>query len=271
MPLHRPIQRPKRKPRRSARPTIRRVHPFLFFGTPDRGRDHEPYQARDLICLPHLQAALYQQGYQLGEVILNTPPQDGEAKDAVAPVAIRLGANDTLLIVTRIPINDDPTDKKRVLRGYTEHEPMVFEAASHYFWTLSRQKLLLREHLWAHARAGFENRVNITYYLQNGARLHQLRRAQYGRAEKPPAEPRGSAFLLNTELRRGGPRMIVVFGMDSHLTMVWSQIVARQHPEWLVQPGFTMVDLIRKRIPKRTTLLSFAQEWRYEIVMRVRE
>ena len=271
MPPQRAIRRSNRPTRRPARPPALFLHPFLFFGTPDRGRDHEPYQARDMICLPHLQAALQQQGYQLGEVILNTPPQNGEAKDTVAPVAIRLGANDTLLIVTRIPLNDDPTDKKRVLRGYTEHEPMVFEAASRKFWTLSRQKALLREHLWAQARAGFENRVNITYYLQNGARLHQLRRAQYGRAEAPPAEPRGSAFLLNTELRPGGPRMIAVFGMDSHLTMVWSQIVARQHPEWLVQPGFTMVDLIRKRIPKRTTLLTFAQEWRYEIVMRVRE
>ncbi len=267
---------PQRKTRRStrlrrpARVPRRRVHPFLFFGTPDRSRDHEPYQARDMICLPHLLAALTDQGYELGEIILNTPPQEGEARDAVAPVAIRLGASDTLLVVTRFPLNDALSDLKRVLRGHTEHEPMVLDAARRVFSMLCRPKMTLQEALWEWARAGFENRVNIQYYLQNGANFHGLRRADRGRAEKPPAEPRTSAFLLNLELRPGGPRMIAAFGMHAHATMVWSQILARQHPEWLTQPGFTMVDLIRKRVPKRATLLTFAQEWRYEIVMRVR-
>ena len=254
---------PQRSPRR-------RVHPFLFFGASHREGDFEPYPARGMLCLPHLLAALSAEGHQLGEIILNMPPHKGEAKDAVAPIAIRLMATDTLLIVTRFPLDDGMDDRKRRLRGFTDLEGIVFAAAARVFERLSRQRMTLRPELWPHARAGLENRVNVTYHSRSGARFRELRRTERGRREKPPAEPRTSAFLLNLELRPGGPRMIAAFGMDSLTTLVWSQILASRHPGWLTQPGFTMVDLILEHVPLRPTLLRFAQDWRYEIVMRVR-
>ena len=55
------------------RTLTRRVHPFLFFGPPDRGRHHQVWQARDTVCLWPLQAALAKQGYEPGEQIFNMP------------------------------------------------------------------------------------------------------------------------------------------------------------------------------------------------------
>lgn len=249
--------------------TTRGLYPFLFFGTPDRGRDHQPWQARDWPCLLYLQQALQPQGYELKNVILNTPPQSGAPAQQVASVAVRPGPSDALLAVTRFPLNDDPTDKKRVLRGYTDLEPAVLEAGSRVFASLSRRRLLLQPELWPHVRPGFENRVNIVYRQRHGADFYELRTAARGRAHEPPAEKRTSAFLLHTRLWENGPSLIAAFAMDGLAAIAWSQILAQRHPDWLLEPGFTMVDLIRNPVPQRPTLLCFEPQWRTEIVLRV--
>lgn len=253
-----------------SRAARRRVYPFLFFGRPQRKRDHAIWQVRDLICLPHLLQALQRQDEELGEIILNMPPQNGEGVGRLAPVAVRLGLTDTLLVVTRFPLDDDPTDKRALLRGYTTLEPEVFEAARRVFKYLNRKKMVLQPGLWEFMRKGFEDRVSIEYFQQLGARFRKLRTAEIGRAAAPPAAATTSAFLLNAQLRNGGPRLIACFAMDHISTLAWSQIVALQHPDWLTRPGFTMVDLVRKEVPKRPLLLTFTREWRPEIVLQVR-
>jgi hypothetical protein len=245
----------------------RGLYPFLFFGTPDRGRDHQPWQARDWPSVVHLLPPLQERGYVLRDVVLNTPPKGGAAGQQLASVPVRPERRDVVLTTTRFPINDDPSDKKRVLRGHTEWEPLVLEAGSRVFASLSRRRSLLREHLWPLVRPGFEDRVNIVYRQRNGADFYELRTGARGRAHDPPAEKRTSAFLLNTRLGEDGPTLIAAFAMDGVAAIAWSQILARRHPDWLLEPGFTMVDLVRGPVPKRPTLLGFAPQWRMEIVL----
>jgi hypothetical protein len=240
---------------------------MLFFGTPNKGREHQPWQARDWPSLVTLLPPLQERGYRVRDVILNMPPQDGEPAQPLAPVAVRPKTSDALLAVTRLPISDDPTDKKRVLRGYTEWEPLVLEAGGRVFASLSRRRSLLQKHLWPLLRPGFENRVNVVYHQRNGSDFYELRTDALGRAHEPPAEQRTSAFLLNTRLAENGPTLIAAFAMDGSAAIAWSQILARRHPDWLLQPGFTMVDLIRGPAPRRPTLLGFAPAWRAEIVL----
>jgi hypothetical protein len=253
-----------------ARNLTRRVHPFLFFGPPDRGRHHQIWQARDTVCLWPLQAALVKQGCEAGEQIFNMPEKDAPANPGIEPIALRLGSRDTLLVVTRFPLNDAKDDRKRVLRGYTEFEPPVLKLAGSVFDLLHRRAMRLQPHLWPELRPGFENRASIVYYQQNGAHFHWLRRGLRVRAEAPPPGERTSAFLLHDRLWENGPSLIAAFSMDGTAAIAWSQLLAYQHPEWLSQPGFLMVDLIRQPVPVRTTLLHFARDWRVEVVLRVK-
>jgi hypothetical protein len=117
-------------------------------------------------------------------------------------------------------------------------------------------------------RPGFESRRNIIYTQKHGANFKQLRTAAQGRKQELPPEARTSAFLLNTRLWENGPTLIAAFAMDSVASIVWSWILARQHADWLLEPGFTMVDLVRGPVPDRPTLLDFAQDWKMEIVLR---
>jgi hypothetical protein len=254
-----------------AQDLTRRVHPFLFFGPPDRGRHHQIWQARDTVCLWHLQAALVKQGYQAGEQIFNMPPEKDEpANPGIEPIALRLGSRDTLLVVTRFPLDDARDDRKRVLRGHTEFEPPVLERARSVFELLNRRAMRLQPHLWPQLRPGFENRANIVYYQLNGAHFQALRTALRVRAETPPPDERTSAFLLHDRLWENGPSLIAAFAMDGTAAIAWSQLLAYQHPDWLARRGFLMVDLIRQPVPARTTLLHFARDWRVEVVLDVR-
>lgn len=144
----------------------------------------------------------------------------------------------------------------------------MLEAGSRVFAVLSRPKMLLQEEFWPHTRPGFESRRNIVYSQQLGSRFSQLRTGAMGRKQELPPEPRTSAFLLHTRLWENGPTLIAAFAMDGVAAIAWSQILARRHPDWLLEPGFTMVDLVRSPVPKRQTLLSFAPPWRVEIVLR---
>lgn len=256
-------------PKRTRRLT-RRVHPFLFFGTPDRGRSHRVYQARDLLCLPPLLFALAKLGYEKGEEILNMPPQNGGSREPLAPIPIRLTARDTLLVVTRFPLDDDERDKKRVLRGWTELEPHVLKRGRRVFAVLHRRCMRLQQDLWPQLRHGCENRANIEYYQHNGPMFHWLRRGLRVRREEPPPDGRTSAFLLHDQLWEDGPHLIAAFTMEGNAAVVWSQILAHQHPEWLRDPGFLMVDLVPQPVPERPTLLRFALDWRAEVVLRVK-
>lgn len=248
----------------------RRVHPFLFFGPPDRGRHHQVWQARDTVCLWPLQAALAKQGYEPGEQIFNMPESGEPANPAIQPIALQLGASDTLLVVTRFPLNDDKADKKRVLRGYTQFEPPVLEKARSVFALLHRGAMRLQSQLWPHLRAGFESRASIKYYKQNGAHFYALRSGARVAPAAPPPDQRTSAFLLHDQLWEKGPSLIAAFAMDGTAAIAWSQLLAYQHPEWLRPRGFLMVDLIRQPVPVRTTLLHYARDWKVEVALSVR-
>jgi len=261
-----------KRPIRSRKAKRRRLYPFLFFGTAVHGQDreHRPWQARDLLCLLDLVPALQRRGYEPAEVILNMPPQKGQPAGEIAPGGVRLGASDTLLVVTRLPLNDDLSDQKRVLRGYTQYEAAVLDAGRRVFAFLSRRKMLLQEDLWPRVRPGFESRRHIIYRQRVSPRFLELRTGAKGRKQELPAEERTSAFLLHTRLWEKGPTLIAVFAMDGISAIVWSQILARRHPDWLLEPGFTMVDLLRKSVPARMTLLNFSPPWGIEVVFRVR-
>jgi hypothetical protein len=58
--------------------------------------------------------------------------------------------------------------------------------------------------------------------------------------------------------------------MEGNAAVGWSQILAYQHPEWLRDPGFLMVDLVPQPVPERPTLLRFALDWRAEVVLPVK-
>jgi hypothetical protein len=260
-----------KRPTRARRAT-RDLYPFLCYGTPLHGADryYRPSEARDLLPLLFLQQALQAHGYALRDAIVNMPPQNGENPGHVAQVGLRLGSSSAVLLGTRIPRDDDPSDRKRILRGYTEYEPYVLEAGSRVFAHLSRKKMLLREELWPLVRPGFESRRNIIYTQLRAANFKELRTAAQGRKQPLPREPRTSAFLLNTRLWENGPTLIAAFAMDGVASIVWSQMLARRHADWLLEPGFTMVDLVRGAVPTRPTLLDFASQWKMEIVLRAR-
>jgi hypothetical protein len=260
----------------AARPTHARkaeldLHQFLFFSPPDHGCRFRLLDARDLFGLSLVQHALQAQGCVPKDPILNMPPPNGELLRQIASVGLRLGSSAIVQVGTRLPLDDDPSDRKQILRGYTELERPVLDAGRRFFQKLSRKKMLLREELWGLVRPGFESRRNIIYTQQHGANFKELRTAAQGPKQALPPEARTSAFLLNTRLWENGPTLIAAFAMDGMASIVWSWMLARRHADWLLEPGFTMVDLVRGPVPARpTSLLDFARDWKMEIVLRTR-
>jgi hypothetical protein len=247
------------------------VHPFLFFGSRVRGRERRAHHARDLLCVPPLLSALAKQGFEEGEAILNMPPEKGqEPTHPLAPVPVELADGDALLIVTRLPLDDAESDRKRVLRGWTELEPYVLRCGRRVFALLNRTGMRLQKEIGPHLAPGYENHACIDYYQTNGAAIRRLRPGLRMRGERPPPDGRTSAFLLHDRLWQNGPNVIAAFSMNADAAVVWSQILARRHPEWLRQPGFLMVDLVPQELPERPTTLRFAFDWRVEPVLRVK-
>jgi len=72
-----------------------------------------------------------------------------------------------------------------------------------------------------------------------------------------------------TRLWDGGPRLLSAFGMDGVSTLIWCYLLRTVHPNLLdlETPRFVMAEMIASPLPEVPPTLSFAKDWRIDILL----
>jgi len=252
------------------------VHPFYFLvARRDSNRDLRPFQCRDAVACTQMLAALARFGYQLGEERLNNPaPVEWE----VDPTQLALVdtsdcvCDDLLLTTTRWPVSDDPElSRKYVARAYTDLEQELLDLWRTWLPVLGRDRVMLHPELRRLLPPGYENRYDMLYREEEGARYKKLRR--YSDTDHRPVvrnERRTAAFLLRLpRLPHRDVGYLGIWSLDGTSTLVWSKLLRYVHADLLCEPGFVMAELVHAPIPERPTDYRWTSDWRAEILLRV--
>jgi hypothetical protein len=253
------------------------VHHFAFLNSPrDTTRRVPPFQIRDGGAAWLIAAALEDEGFQLGEILPNSPPPPAEEEEEelepedraevdLSPVA----PDDLVLTTTRIPVSDRAQgDRSQVQRGWTTLEDPLFALWILFLDIISRSHVRLAAPMRSKVRPGYEDRREVAFRMRKGASYRE-RNAMDGTGwHWVPREPRTAAFLLRVlELWPGGPGYLGIFGMDGTSTLIWAWLLRHRAPELLRQPAFVMADLCGGQIPERPTDLSWIGRWNVELVL----
>jgi len=242
----------------------RRAHPFLSFHPPHDAKRIQRFVCRDTI--PHLNVAvaLQQMGFEPGDIILNWPRNPREDASVLVPIDADLGRNDLVVYLTRPALDDGEWDTRRQLtRAYTDLEDHALGECRPFFTHLDRGEMRLDPRIQALLPAGYAGRSWISFYQRMWATYKEL----HGRDanDERPKERRTAAFVLNVpQLWDDGPALLCAFAMDGAIAAGWSSILRYKHPEWLLAPGFRMVELIVTEIPEQPTHPRFGLDWQIE-------
>lgn len=245
----------------------RRAHPFLSLHPPHDASRTQRFVCRDTISHLNVAAALWQQGIEPGDIILNWPKGPDDDESVLTPIDADLDRDDLVVYLTRPALDDGEWDTRRQLtRAYTDLEAHALRRCRPYFGYLDRAMLKLDPQIQALLPSGYESRSMISFYMRMWATYKELHgRAANGRHSRMPKDLRTAAFVLNLPaLWDGGPALLCAFAMDGAIAAGWSSILRYKHPEWLLAPGFRMVELIVTEIPERPTHPRFGLDWQIE-------
>lgn len=253
---------------------IRYVDPLVvdtldFYNPPhEKDRPLPIFYTRDKHAQLNLFGALAQRGRRLGESILNYPPPGGwRPGDRLYETSLELGPRHEVLVTTRPPLDDElHGEPKQVLRGYTELEWRVLQAVRPYFEHLSRSQVRLSKKVVEKLPHGYEPYANAVVYQRVCAWYQEFPFAPRG--QKTPKRKSTPVFLLRKpRFTRDGATLVLAFGMDGTMGLIWSYLLARVHTDWLFEPGFRMVELSGPELPERPTDLRLALDWKAEEVV----
>ncbi len=249
------------------------AHPFCFMISPrESGRAIRSFQQRDLAAMMELLGALSDEGFTLGESILNFPPGDGrEPAERTQVDPSHLNPGDLILSCTRPPIHDaEHGNKKQVLRGYTDLEDEIFGAWKRYLRVLARTHVRLSERLWPQLEGPYRTRRDMSFYSTGqGAFYRDWNDCEESGWQPAPRLPHTAGFVLRLgELYPGGPGYCGVFGMDGVVTYILCWLLRHRRGDLLRDPGFRMLELRGGDIPERPTDLDWIDRWKIHELLR---
>lgn len=250
---------------------IRILNPTLWFNSPrDWKRDLPLSWTRDVELSLHVFGALAPYGYRLGDVIRNKPPRHPPGPgDPPVAIATPLGAQNMVCGGTRWALDDEVAkrrakDEPRVVkplpRGHTSTERDIYRTARPFFSWLSRDEMTIADFLRSQLAPGYEHFASIQFYMQRWAAIKALGRSGF---KGEPKRIHTVGVVMRVEhMRPGGPGLLCVFGMDGSSGVAFSYAIAKRHPEWLLEPGLRLVELVGEPVPDHATDLEFALDWR---------
>jgi hypothetical protein len=259
------------------------IYPVVYLGARrDKSRAHQLAHTVDDGPLRELMESQRSHGYSYGSTIFNTPPknvppvdEDGRVEpEQIAEMDLSfLRSGDLLVQATRPPTHDDVhQDRKRVQRGYTQLELLIFDLWLRYFDYCCRSRVDVTQLVADHLRSGYHDRAVMQFYQNSHCGYRSLRRRGDRRSRKNDDPRHTAAFLLRLEEAwPNGPGYLGAFGMNGTATQAWTYLLTHELPEWLERPGFTMVELTQARVPSRAFDLSWARKWKVQSVAHVPE
>lgn len=245
----------------------RKLNTLSFTMSPrDSQRDVRFFQLRDVPAILEIITSMNKHGYEFGEGLVNHPPgPNARSRQEIAHVDLsHMELGDMILTNTRIPKSDEHhADPKQVPRGYTDLELVLFDAWNAYLTRIARSHVQLAEPMYDHLLPEYEWHRRIKFRSRGpGAFYKEIYGHKRGTLRQCPEEPRTAAFLLRLEeLFPGGPGYIGAFGMDGVSNFIWSWLLRHRYSDWLLDPGFTMVELSGPPLPERPTDYRWIEEW----------
>lgn len=250
-----------------------RVRKFIYYQAPrDKSRGLRPFQLRDELAGDQVCLGLFDQGFRLGESILNTPPSDPRDREIRKIDLGEVEAGDAFLLTTRPPKDDERQgDKKRVARGYTDLEETIFQAFDPYISLCARSHLTLHPRLAPLLRPGGEGFADMEF-TQNpvGAPLSSWNACDGSGWKSQRGKGLTALFLLRTRpLWKRGPELVCAFGMDGLSTLVWAYRLGHDLRALLQERHFVVARAKVGPVPERPFDLTWAAEWPIEVVLDV--
>jgi hypothetical protein len=255
---------------------VKKIHHFAYLrgSLQDDPRLHE---LRDGEAFAEIQAALHKLGFTYGGLHLNYRV---EPKRDVLPA---YDPSDVVVLTTRPPLDDDlGWDRKRIERSYTRLEQEIFRHVRPFFQACRRTVIQLPRPV-ADELGSFADRAFIRFGVYDTKRskprttagevaseaVYKATRNPYAKPTKQSDEttPRTAAFLLVRRLEPKGPTLIVAFGMDGVMTLVWCYLLRTRFPQFLRAPRFVMAEIWPRAIPKNAQSLAFADDWRVDLLL----
>ena len=206
-----------------------RVFRFTYYGPP-KEEALGVNGLRDADAFVELSPLLLDAG-AYGGLVLNYPAPLRHDPRVIIPVdETFLTPSDLLVLTTRPPLDDDPkSDKKAIRRSFTSLETKVFNALNPYFGQCKRAYVALAHHL----RNGFQTAKAdraCVYYRVNRDRFaayRTLRDDEHHRWNKGNGQTTGAYLIYKKPAWPGGPALLVTFGMNGTMTLLWNHFLGR--------------------------------------------
>ncbi len=253
---------------------MKKIHHFAYLrgSFEDNPRLHE---LRDGEAFAEIQGALHELGFTYGGLLLNYPLQPQ------LDVLPTYDPADVIVLTTRPPLDDElGWDRKKIERSYTKLEHEILAHVRPLFRTCRRTVIQLARPL-ADELGTFMDRASITFGVYGAPKkdtpaavsvaVYKATGNPYTRGPKsaPATQPCTSAFLVVRRLEPNGPTLIVAFGMDGIMTLVWCYLLRTRFPHLLRSPRFVMAEIWPRAIPANAQSLAFADDWRVDFPLDV--
>ncbi len=247
-------------------------HPFLSFYLARSRERRQRIFIRDGAAVEELGGVAEKLGCRRGRTLLNYPPSWEEGALPNPPVAhMDLSGLDPshLIGIAGRPLVRQPGDRRsRSQLGHTSLEALWIERLSHYLRKFYRDHMVVQERLHSLLKPGYETRREI-YLGKRPPSPYQ----EFGRVDDAPREVwRGDAttvavLLFEPEIVPGGPGLLSAFGWDDYITAVWASRLREDFTYLFDTHCFVMAELSNGSVRERPTDMSFAGDWRVEIIL----
>ena len=256
---------------------IRTLNPAFSFNPPrSAGRPLPLSWTRDVEAALNTLGALAPYGYRLGESIRNKPPEHPpRSGDPLLEIETELGRSNVVFWGTRFVLDDpiyvreDGTivrPVKHVPLGHTTLERDVFAVVRPYFAHLDRVQLTIAPFLRSELRPGYERYWSLEFQPRKWARIRALGADASWKPNRKEIRTLGVVMRLES-IKPDGPGLLALWAMEGTIGVLLSYLVAQKHPEWLLEEGLRLVELVGPPISERPTSLRFALDWEMNTIL----
>ena len=248
----------------------KRIFRVAFHASPGKDiKRSRIHQLRDGDAFAEVSPLLYSAGYEYGGLLLNLPTSETDVPPEID--LSFLSSSDLLVVNTRPPLDDrDSEDKKRVPSSRTNLEDAMFEALRSYLATCARSRIRLSKAIARQLPESFRDRALIWFYEYTNGTYYRYRWPDDDNWQKPGSPKRTAFYLIRIPaIWKGGPGLLVAFGMSGTDTLLWSYLLRTRFPEWILSHEFLMAEAVPGVIPRYPTDLSFAADWRVTPILQI--
>lgn len=260
---------------------------LAYMGRPSRRDTLRPHDVRDGDSFACLIPLLIRLGYELGELVLNHPPVEGEPDGSLASIA-GMGPADLLVFNTRPPLDDKTSScVQRILdpSGNRLEQECIFPAVERYIRYCTRSEIKLTNQAASLLLHDYRNRTHISYYVKP----HEAKERHEASYEMLPQTPgcekferdhTTAGYLIHTApiVMPGGelgPRLLLVFGLSGTTGLAFAHQLAVQRIEpfpdllrdALLVPSLSLIEITtHNSVPRLNYNLDFSDQWTYKLI-----